>query len=262
MLKFLLEKGANPNDLNKKGESPLFYACCNKFKEIVELLLEFGADITIKYQNFSPLQAALVTDADILKLLCSHLPYKGIDINTKYQYGKNLLNVFAASLGGLDNTFSEEQLPLHISKTIDCLLEAGINIDDKDSLEQTPLHTAINRIQENNDNAILCFVQYLLSKGADVNACDNENNNIGILLLSRRYIVQQEVFLVEPLLKAMVEAGLDVKHKNKYGVSTYSLAKSSGYENLLRLVLSHEELELRKRFDEYVLKKSKQTKNS
>lgn len=44
----LVYNGADPNTKNKYGETPVHIASRNDFDEIMELLLEFGGDITIK----------------------------------------------------------------------------------------------------------------------------------------------------------------------------------------------------------------------
>lgn len=47
-IKYLLEKGANPNSQNFKGATPLFFAQYAGNDEVIKLLIEAGADTTIR----------------------------------------------------------------------------------------------------------------------------------------------------------------------------------------------------------------------
>lgn len=98
VVKFLLEKGANPNVQNQYGRTALHFAVNYSFEPIVNLLLENGADPKIKtFQNLesnkkepsSPIEAAIrredsrnhsKSSYNILKTLI----YKTGEVNAEY----------------------------------------------------------------------------------------------------------------------------------------------------------------------------------
>jgi ankyrin repeat protein len=45
VVEYLLSCGANPNDMNNGGNSSIIYACLDGYIDIVELLLDHGANI-------------------------------------------------------------------------------------------------------------------------------------------------------------------------------------------------------------------------
>ncbi len=47
MVKYLLDKNCDINDINKNGETVLHIACRSGYDDIIKLLLEKGADIDI-----------------------------------------------------------------------------------------------------------------------------------------------------------------------------------------------------------------------
>lgn len=104
-VKFLLEQGANPNVQNQYGRTALHFAVNYSFEPIVNLLLEYKADPTIKtFNNFSkekeepttPTQAAVRAAAlnpnradtyNILKTLI----YKTGEVNAEFEYSTPLM---------------------------------------------------------------------------------------------------------------------------------------------------------------------------
>lgn len=120
--KFLLELGLNVNSTNTFGKTPLFYAIEFKRKDIISLLLEYGANVNKKYINnneklalsaniggntpyfitFCALEhtsknvlmhAAAYGDVEILKMLIA----KGADINEVDDLGFNALDFALAA---------------------------------------------------------------------------------------------------------------------------------------------------------------------
>ncbi len=55
IVKLLIEKGAEVNSINNKGESPIFLAVDKGNLEIIRLLIERGADLNIREKNGKPL---------------------------------------------------------------------------------------------------------------------------------------------------------------------------------------------------------------
>ena len=48
LVKYFLNKNSNPNELNKDGQTPLHLALKEGNKDIIDLLIKNGADISIK----------------------------------------------------------------------------------------------------------------------------------------------------------------------------------------------------------------------
>jgi ankyrin repeat protein len=58
-VRLLLNRGADPNRRNGRGESPLHCAAMSGDNEVVELLLDHGADIKARDgEGWTPLHAA------------------------------------------------------------------------------------------------------------------------------------------------------------------------------------------------------------
>lgn len=88
---FLIEKGANVNQVDIFGAAPLHMAVVQGHKEIVELLLEKGADINVKTKNGKiPLQLAFENERPaIIELFIN----RGLDIDsTINEYNRTLLH--------------------------------------------------------------------------------------------------------------------------------------------------------------------------
>jgi uncharacterized protein len=82
MVREAIESGEDVNTLDKSGSSPLFNAIIKKNLEIVELLIEKGADINCVVQNYSPLLLSIEQGQDeISKTLINakaELNFRGI----------------------------------------------------------------------------------------------------------------------------------------------------------------------------------------
>jgi len=159
---------------NKKGQNALMWAAAGGHAQIVQLLIENGADINgVSHAGFTPLLfAARSGDIETSRLLID----AGADPdNATPEHGNTLV---IASAGG------HEDLALH-------LLKMGANPDSADRYGITPLHYAIR-----SGMAALNGVRYdsvyrvrpvnmdglasgLLEAGADVNARIQANNRLG-----------------------------------------------------------------------------------
>jgi ankyrin repeat protein len=142
-LKVLLDRGADPNALNPKGDAPIFMVLKDSKFEMAKLLLAKGADPNATWMGNTPLMIALHTNnMKIAGLLLDH----GADINQKNQKGFTLLHWFST------------QNKFHIVKF---LVEKGALIDQPDDLGNTPLLSAIEA------NKLLA-VKTLVEKGASL----------------------------------------------------------------------------------------------
>lgn len=151
IVEYLLGKGVDVN-LPDKLYTPLLFACVEKNKTIVKLLLEHGADpnLASPYQGvpFKPIHLAIGKDQlDIVKLLVQ----AGLNLN--------------------DNEF---QLPLSLAieekkvPIFDYLLAAGANVNAKGSSrgpEKLQFQPLIAAIHFKDTNSVL----KLISAGANVN---------------------------------------------------------------------------------------------
>jgi uncharacterized protein len=93
LVKFLLEKGANPNTPanNQFKVAPLHSACAISNFEIAELLIKYGANVNAsQMQGSTPLHSTTHNGAILLtKLLIEN----GADINAKMENGKTPLSM-------------------------------------------------------------------------------------------------------------------------------------------------------------------------
>jgi len=146
-MKLLLEHGARPNLMTKKGVTALHVAAWRGNVTAVRLLIEHGSDPNIKSnseEHFTPLHcAARFENPDVAEALLES--------------------------GAKINELSEEGTPLQVAirhkrnRMLDLLLQRGAGIETPDALGSRPLHTAARF--GNIDAA-----KKLIAARADVNA--------------------------------------------------------------------------------------------
>ena len=138
LLRFLLAKGAEPNVCNKHGMTPLMFAAKSIRRCNVEALLQFGADVS-SVNNWGSTALLLVTYHN-----CEEL-------------GK-----------------TECPSVIRIAK---CLIEAGSDVNTKNFFGFTPLMSAARK-------GHMGLVQYLLSVGADWTLQD-EHGDTALLIAAQ-----------------------------------------------------------------------------
>lgn len=141
----LVETMLKNGEMKKASRSPLFAAVAGKQKEMVELLLRYGADVNTGVKEGSPLLLT-VRDKDILKLLLEH----GADPNVKDRKGDSLLWYVC-----------------YDSELAELLLRRGADINIKNRHGRTVLHLASRYARDE-------VVKWLLTHGANVNAVDDD----------------------------------------------------------------------------------------
>ncbi|OAQ89061.1 ankyrin repeat domain-containing protein 52 [Purpureocillium lilacinum] len=140
----------NANETSSLGRSALFVACANGNIDVVDILLEKGADITIASNSgWTPMDVASYSGhAEVVKLLLE----KGADITIADNNGRT--PVHSASRNG------------HV-KVVKLLLEKGAAIAIAGNNGRTPVHSA-------SLNGHAEVVKLLLEKGADITIADND----------------------------------------------------------------------------------------
>ena len=228
MVKYLVEKGANLEERNSEGQTPLHFACsvAEPDIDIITYLLEKGAYVNAQDVSYvTPMKYAQSRNlTGIVNLLKEHGGYtdspqkpdinfwlesksadgvekylnSGGDINKKDKNGRTLLHCLAC-----DNRSIDSSILKNIFKG-----KPEVNVADIDGT--TPLHWACQYKHRE-------LVEYLLANGANASAYD-KNYELPIHLLvynvgrfiDSNFSMQNEYDILEMLL----EAGVDINLPN------------------------------------------------
>ena len=189
----LLKKGAKPNVLNKYGASPLGEAVRVASPEMVGMLLEVGADATVANDDGQTalMLAARTGNVAVAKLLVDH----GADVNRREQYRDQSAVMWAAAEG------HAEMVAFLVSKRADLSVRARAN-DWETQISSEP------RVQYRPTGGL---TPLLYAARAGCLGC----------------------------VSAMVEAGVDVNRPNPDGMTPMIMALDNGYPNVARYLLDH-----------------------
>lgn len=238
--KLLIEEGTDVNIQDKAGATALMYTVRNTNYEMVEFLLKNGADVNIRditgetalYYSIEHNSFGQENETEnAIKILNLLIKY-GADVNTKNDEGTSLLDVSYRS----SKSENKEMFKILVENGFD--LESRINDDDSD---YTPLMIAVYK--EDYD-----MVKYLLDKGANPNAVNNEkktalmiandegNNNIAKLLIEQGANINTQdedgctALMTAALIgdyemvKFLLENGADINTKDNDGASLLDIS--------------------------------------
>ncbi|HXR03674.1 MAG TPA: ankyrin repeat domain-containing protein [Verrucomicrobiae bacterium] len=212
LAKLLLAKGALINATNMAGFTipPLEWAISSDNTELVKLLLDHGADVTVKSDvGSTPLHSAADRgDLEIADILIAH----GADVNAKITGGTTPLH--EAAWNGHDDI-------------VKLLLSKGAETDPKLTTGITPLFSAAGPGGERSGKAC---VEILLAHGADINVTDENGNT---LLHTAAYYGNKEV------IEVLLAHGEAVNVKNKRGETPLQIAANSQHPAIVELLHQH-----------------------
>ncbi|WP_157153243.1 ankyrin repeat domain-containing protein [Brachyspira murdochii] len=251
MVKYLLDKGANPNTANNENKTALMIAIANNNFDISKLLIQQGANINTQdeYGYTALMRAAMIGSYEMVKFLLEN----GADVNTKDNdgntvlyynirydhYGKeemlenakkifNLLIKYGADVNTKDNygasllnaAYSLEGLTPN-REMFKVLVENGFDLESRIKAEEhypadydyTPLMiaAAINDYD---------MVKFLVEKGADVNAKTHSEYSSVVtpLLLSLDYEhIESRYDENSSVAEFLINNGADINVKNNHG---------------------------------------------
>lgn len=174
-----LDSGADVNEKNLNGFTPLHIACSGGHRELVDLLISRGADVHARSnRGWSCLYSAVIGNhLEIVTLLVT----LGVAVNSSDDDGVTLLH-WAADKGHIDIVrylisydadvkarSRNDDTPLHFacrrgqSEVAELLIKKGARVSVKNSEGQTPLHLASLNEQKHT-------AELLLYHHADANA--------------------------------------------------------------------------------------------
>ncbi|XP_055848375.1 alpha-latrotoxin-Lhe1a-like [Episyrphus balteatus] len=245
--KFLITCGAKVNNNNKRrklNDTPLHFAAMNGHKEIVEMLLNKGANIHAKNEyGGTALQAAVFRkQSDTIELLLDRgaiVDEKKNDgstpLHTAVQRGNmkiiEILIKRGANVNAIANSYRKEgQTPLHLAaekgddRIVELLLKNNAQIDTKSKNGIAPIYIATLYGHEK-------VVSKLLDHGANVDTQDTSGKTI--LLVA---VEQGSLKIVEHILKH----NPDLKNKmNSSSINKAIYGSKGKYRLILDKLLQH-----------------------
>lgn len=205
---YLIDKGADINQQNKEGNTPLYEACINGNKQLAKLFLKNNARLDLlNAKNFSVLHAAACSgNIELVQLFLE----KGLDCNQ-----------LSTSL----------ETPLHSAcvngqfEVVALLLKYGANFNQQTTSKETPLHFAC----ANGNKEV---VGLLLNRGADCNQLANSITPFHIACMKGH----------KALVEMLLESGADCNLRTKEGLRPLDLICKHNHLELLPTLLTHTEL--------------------
>ncbi|WVZ60101.1 hypothetical protein U9M48_010164 [Paspalum notatum var. saurae] len=154
IVRYLLDKGADPNKIDEQGQVPLHCAAKHGHEEVARLLLSRGASVDIAYFHGTPLHiAAAFGKTNVMRVLSEH----HADPNMVSEVlGTPLVATIHATTEGLEESIS--------MKCVKLLVESGADVNSTDP--DTPLVVATT-------HGLTDCIKYLLKAGANANIPKN-----------------------------------------------------------------------------------------
>jgi ankyrin repeat protein len=243
VVRFLLDKGADPNIPNKNGLTPLEHACGREKTNalmLAQLLLAKGALLNatnVTRETIPPLEWAISLDnTELVKLLID----RGADVKAKSDLGSTPLHS-AAERGNLEIAeiliahgadvnakINGGTTPLHqaawggAEAVMKLLLSKGAEADARRSDGLTPLINAAGSGAASQGNGC---VEILLAKGVNINATDEDGETA---LHKAAYYGNKDV------VEILLAHGAAINATNKNGKTPLKVASKPEIAELLR----------------------------
>lgn len=206
----LIYKRYDVNAEDQDGMTPLLYAIESKNANIVNLLIQNGANVDNKNTHgHKPLFCAVVMDDPDIAII-QLLVKSGANVNVKDKDGVAPLLLWAISSNKSVNI-------------IQFLVESGANVDAKNAVGNTPLFYAIKI--KNPD-----IIEFLVQQGANINAQDAQG---------KTYLHKTSDWQLAELLKSL-GARSDIKDQN--GKTACDYAAENGDDKLRKILSSKQPL--------------------
>ncbi len=254
-IKFLIQKGVNPNKTDAYGKTPLYYT---KDIKLAKTLIENGANVNAQdEEGRTPLHFA--EDVSIVRMLIQN----GADVNAQDKNGKTPLHfsndiAYINKLAQIESNIKSnisatnkytEQTPYFAidNKIMRLLIENGADVNAQDNLGMTPIFYA----QE------LQAVQFLMAHGANLNVTSYTGltplHTATSFDIAKFYIQQglsvntTEINESTPLFSARnakiaelyIQHGADVNKKNVNGKTPLHTLASEGSTDAVSVLLRH-----------------------
>jgi ankyrin repeat protein len=219
----LLERGADPNAVDRAGNTVLMRAAASKHsweeerKPLIHLLLEKGADPGHKNaQGVTALMLMALNGNPALALLLG-VPFDGLlDLNARDEEGNTAL-IYASRffVRGWQRRNGWE------------LLQKGADVNAANRKGETALIVAATQYEAEG-------AQLLLEKGANVNAKTKTGKTALMQAIDGPKEFDNEKHLVysSQIAKLLVAAGADLNARDADGNSALTLARRRGYQDL------------------------------
>lgn len=221
IVELLIEKGADVNVKKKQlGFVPLHYAIFGGNVEIVEALLNNGAEVNPETKS-AKISSHYITPLHLAACygdvtICKLLIERGAQVNSKMPTGR----------GRSRSMYRVRQTPLHYAacshntKLVELLIKHGAEVDATDHYDMTPLHFAVFRKD-------LSITNLLLTHGADVNATDHYG-------MTPLHNAAQNRDLIA--VRILLSHGADSNPKNHKGQTPTSIAVRNGSTEIVKLL--------------------------
>ncbi len=237
----LIKKGFNVNSFSVSGWTPLCRAVWAQKPEMVEFLLNHGADINLKitsfYQSSALFLAVVKKNYQITEILLNHNP----DMNITTYYG---INPFSEALnsndvtlvqlfldhGALTKSVSQDHDNIPIlqavflnSEIFKMLIRYGADINQKNSAGSNALIYSIY------SDSLTCF-NYLIDAGADIHVTDGDGHSLlALAVINGR----------QSTVERLIQLNTDINLVDRQGLSPLHYSAIRGYEKIAQLLLNN-----------------------
>ncbi|MDA0149069.1 ankyrin repeat domain-containing protein [Vibrio sp. LaRot3] len=204
----LLNEGANPNLVNRYGNTALMMAAANRNPVVAQLLIKAKADVNAAEAEYGSTALMTASSQGSLEVVDLLLKAGVNNIEAKNKWG--------------DTALMKAVLSDHAA-TVERLVAANASLDTLGRYKLNPLMTA--SLQSPNT------VKYLISIGVDVNEQNKETGETALMIASQRGEYK--------IITLLTEAGAELDIKSNSGATAMSMARNP--ESKLRLKMARYE---------------------